>query len=74
MRCLTSGKSTMSLCSMRTDTTLASMRLTNQCFAYLLDATKHVDPGAMAALLQQLGLSLSLEVAAASYWYLQNFS
>ena len=74
MRCLTSGKSTMSLCSMRTDTTLASMRPSDQCFAYLLDATQHVDSGAIAALLQQLGLSLSLEVAAASYWYLQNFS
>jgi hypothetical protein len=35
---------------------------TDQCFAYLLDETKHVDPGAMAALLQQLGVSLPHEL------------
>ncbi len=35
---------------------------TDQCFAYLQDATKHVDPGAMAALLQQLGVSLPHEL------------
>jgi hypothetical protein len=35
---------------------------TDQCFAYLQDATKHVDPGAMTALLQQLGVSFSHEL------------
>ncbi len=35
---------------------------TDQCFAYLQDASKHVDPGAMAALLQQLGVSLPHEL------------
>jgi hypothetical protein len=36
--------------------------ITDQCFAYLQDSTKHVDPGAMAALLQQLGVSLPHEL------------
>jgi hypothetical protein len=35
---------------------------TDECFAYLQDATKQVDPGAMAALLQQLGVSLPHEL------------
>ncbi len=34
----------------------------DQCFTYLQDATKHVDPGTMAALLQQLGVSLPNEL------------
>ena len=34
----------------------------DQCFAYLRDATKHVDPAAMTALLQQLGVSLPHEL------------
>jgi hypothetical protein len=33
-----------------------------ECFAYLQDATKHVDATAMAALLQQLGVSLPHEL------------
>ena len=50
--------------SMRADATHASITSghTDQCFAYLQDATKHVDPGAMAALLQQLGVSLPHEL------------
>ena len=36
--------------------------ITDQCFVYLQDATKHVDQGAMAALLQQLGVSLPHEL------------
>ena len=32
------------------------------CFAHLQDATKLVDPSAMAALLQQLGVSCSHEL------------
>jgi hypothetical protein len=34
----------------------------DECFAYLQDATKHIDPTAMAALLQQLGVSLPHEL------------
>ena len=60
-------------CARRVFKTLHSMRAdfahssiasghTDQCFAYLQDATKHVDPGAMAALLQQLGVSLPHEL------------
>ena len=50
--------------SMRADATHASIASghTDQCFAYLQDATKHVDPGAMAALLQQLGVTLPHEL------------
>ncbi len=48
--------------TMSADTAHASMRPTDQCFAYLQDATKQVDPGAMAALLQQLGVSLPREL------------
>ena len=52
------------LCSIRADAAHASIASgpTDQCFAYLQDATKHVDPGAMAALLQQLGVSLPHEL------------
>ena len=35
---------------------------TYQCFAYLQDASKHVDAAAMAALLLQLGISLPNEL------------
>ncbi len=49
----------VSICCARA---LQSMQADDQCFAYLLDATKHVDPGAVAALLQQLGVSLPHEL------------
>ncbi len=35
----------------------SSQGVTSACFSYLLDATKHIDPAAMTALLQQLGIS-----------------
>ncbi len=34
----------------------------DECFSYLFDTTKHTDPGAMSALLQQLGISQPFEL------------
>jgi hypothetical protein len=34
----------------------------NESFCYLQDATKHIDPAAMSALLQQLGISQPREL------------
>ena len=50
--------------SMRADAMHASIACgpRDECFAYLQDATKHIDPTAMAALLQQLGVSLPHEL------------
>ena len=40
----------------------AVLEHTNLSFAYLQDASKHVDPAAMAVLLQQLGVSQPREL------------